>query len=125
MNQKISWPSLFVALGIALGALGAHGLKPHLTVPQMDSFKTAVLYHLLMGVVLWAWENFKQEKGKNIFYKLLFTGATLFSFSIYLLVLLPVFTPLKSASFLGPITPIGGLIMISAWVYLGFKKLNQ
>ena len=122
MLQKISWPALYVALGIALGALGAHGLKPHLSESQMDSYKTAVIYHLLMGVVLWGWQNFKQEKGKDIFYKWLFIGSVLFSFSIYLLVLLPVFTPITSVNFLGPITPIGGLIMISAWVYLGIKK---
>ena len=42
------------ALGVALGAFGAHGLKQILTPQLLETYKTGILYHLIHSVVLLA-----------------------------------------------------------------------
>ncbi len=42
------------ALGVALGAFGAHGLKAILSPELLETYKTGVLYHLIHSVVLLA-----------------------------------------------------------------------
>jgi uncharacterized membrane protein YgdD (TMEM256/DUF423 family) len=108
------------ALAVALGAFGAHGLKPHLDAYQLDIYNKAVLYHfihtlaLLTCVVLFAIDP--AAKGLNAAGYCFITGITLFSGSLYLLATRHL-TGLP-ANILGPITPIGGLFFIAGWVML-------
>lgn len=118
------WVALWVAAGIAAGALGAHALKPLLNAEALESFKTAVFYHLLQGVALFALLPLEQYKIKLLWpFRLIFGGAVLFSTSIYLLVLDQLIG--VSLNWLGPITPLGGLGMIGGWLWLGFALLRR
>ena len=110
----------FAATAVALGALGAHALKEILTTSQLQSFETGVRYQFLhaLAILLLALnaEKFNHQLKRSL--TLMTTGICFFSFSIYLLSLQK--TLGISLYFLGPITPIGGLLLISAWIMLFF-----
>lgn len=106
-----------LALAVAFGAFGAHGLAKRVGPEQLAVWKTATDYHtyaalglLLMGVML---RLFPESSGFSYAAVLLVVGATLFSGSLYLLVL-------TGQRWLGPITPLGGLTMMAAWLYFAW-----
>ncbi|MFK7895344.1 MAG: DUF423 domain-containing protein [Myxococcota bacterium] len=100
-------------LAVVAGAFGAHGLKARVTPDQLASWATAAQYHLLHSVLLLALALFASYAGRDIKIpgSLLTAGMVLFSGSIYLLVL-------TKMRWLGPITPIGGLLLILGWLSL-------
>ena len=115
--------SFLGASGVALGALGAHALNPQLTQRGMlENWRTAVLYQLfhattLLGVsALYNQADASSEARLLRAGQLLAVGTTLFSGSIYMLCF-----SLGPKKIVGPTTPIGGLIMLSGWVMLGFS----
>lgn len=106
--------SVFLALAVAIGAFGAHGLKSHISDEMLQIYKTGVEYHfyhalglLLVGVlaVVMPSVSFKWTA------ILLSAGIILFSGSLYLLAI----TGIKA---LGAITPLGGLSFIAGWIML-------
>jgi len=124
MTKKSTLLFLF-ALAIFLGAFGAHGLKNLVSTEKVESYKTAVLYHFLMcaGLMVVRFSNSFGASHLSAF-RLVFFGALLFSGSIYLLVFNSIFDfPINAI--LGPITPIGGVLMITGWIHLGWLYLKQ
>jgi len=109
----ISIASLCGLLAVLAGAFGAHGLKGRLTVEQIASWSTASQYHLLHSVVLLALALFASQSGRDIRWpgSLFLAGTVLFSGSIYLLLL-------TGQKWLGPVTPVGGLLLIAGWASL-------
>ena len=111
----------FAVTAVALGALGAHALKEILTENQLHSFETGVRYQFFhaLAILFLALntEKFNPKLNRSLY--LMTTGICCFSFSIYLLSLQDILG--FSLSFLGPITPIGGLLLISAWIMLFFS----
>jgi uncharacterized membrane protein YgdD (TMEM256/DUF423 family) len=101
------------ALAVALGALGAHALKDVLEATSLASYKTAVLYHLLHSIALLA---LTRGDYKRITAQLWLWGILLFSGSIYLLATDELLG--MTLSFLGPITPVGGVLLIGGWLSL-------
>lgn len=126
MNKKIVLTGLiFGIFAIILGAFGAHGLKQFLTTEQLSSFETGVKYlmfHALFLLFL-ASTNFILENDKKPVYYFTLFGTLFFSGSIFLLTTKGV-TGIDF-KFLGPITPIGGLLLIIAWFWLFIKILNK
>lgn len=128
MERKILLTAtLFGFTAIVLGAFGAHAIKSVLNEDQLISFETGVRYQfyhalflLFLGNTNWVTEKTK----KIIFYMVLF-GILFFSGSIYLLATNDLF--LINVKFLGPVTPIGGLLLILAWgmLFLNFFKQNR
>jgi len=115
---------ILIGTGIILGALGAHALKDTLTVARLASFKTAVLYQLLMGLgilLLCSLRRFFLEPRLKWSLKLISTGCLLFSGSIYALVYLGTVEAEAGKAFLGPLTPVGGLLLILGWFLLVFS----
>jgi len=116
------WGFLFGLSAVILGALGAHALKPLLTEVQLDSFATGVrfqVYHALLLIILSQIPSF----ATRTILILLVLGTLLFSVSIYLLNVQEILG-LGNLSFLGPITPIGGLLLITAWLLLMIKAFK-
>jgi len=106
--------SILLALAVAIGAFGAHGLKAHLSEAMLQTWKTGVEYHfyhalglLLIGVLSVSMPS-NLLNWSAIF---LFAGIALFSGSLYVLAL----TGIK---WIGAITPLGGLSFIAGWVLL-------
>jgi uncharacterized membrane protein YgdD (TMEM256/DUF423 family) len=118
MEKKILILGLiFGLLSIVLGAFGAHALKKVLSQESLDSFETGVryqMYHALF-LLLIANTTFLSVKEKSILFYLVLVGVLFFSGSIYLLTTSAI-TGIKT-KILGPITPIGGAILIVSWGY--------
>lgn len=117
MENKIQLiGSLFVLFGVVLGALASHALKDVLEPSAISSFEVGVRYMLYHGLALLILSFLKYPKPifqKAVFY-LIALGVLLFSGSIFLLsfkTILPF-----NVRFLGPVTPIGGTLLISAWL---------
>ena len=124
-DKFIKFAIFFTVTAVALGALGAHALKEVLTESQLHSFETGVRYQLFHALALLVLalnaEKFNQHLKKSLV--LMTAGICCFSFSIYLLSIQEAVG--ISLSFLGPITPIGGLLLISAWLVLFFSIKKQ
>ena len=127
MDKKIfSAAGFFGMTAIILGAFGAHALKKVLTVEQLVTFETGVkyqIYHALFLLFLGLSGVLLMDKTKKRLYWLVVLGVILFSGSIYLLTTKNV-TGIDF-KFLGPITPIGGMLLITAWGILLVKVLNK
>lgn len=120
MNKRLAFAFFYLALAIALGALGAHGLKPKLNTEDLDIFKTGVLYHLVIALVLLA-KGEMLKKSENI---LLTTGSIFFSFSLYAIAGIKAMQA-EIPGGVGIITPIGGLLMILAILLVAFRFLQN
>ena len=109
----ITTAAAFGALAVMAGAFGAHGLKDRLAAEQLASWSTASQYHLLHSIVLMALALYAMQSGREIRLpgSLFVAGTTLFSGSIYLLLL-------TDQKWLGPVTPLGGLLLIAGWLSL-------
>jgi len=117
-----------MAMAVVLGALGAHALEQLISPEQLDSFKTGVRYqawHSLALIVLgFSGNQLLGKKSLKVLTVLFLGGIILFSISIYLLNTRDLLGIESWKSFLGPITPIGGLLLISGWVFLGFQAIR-
>lgn len=117
---------IFILLGIITGAFGAHTLENHLNNQQLESLQTGVQYQIYQGLALII-IGFNIEKIKNakIIYLGLLIGTILFSGSIYFLALDDLFE--SNFSFLWPLTPIGGSLLIITWslFVIQFIKLKN
>jgi len=110
--------ALYGALAIILGAFGAHALKKIFNPEQIKSFETGVkyqMYHALLLVFIGFNLPLKTTLEQVMVYFLI-AGVFLFSFSIYGLCLSS--AKGKKLKFLGPITPLGGLLLVLGWVLL-------
>lgn len=111
------------------GAFGAHALKEVLSPEHLASFNTGVRYQMIHAVVLIGLFllGIKFEmKQFRIAAQLIFWGVILFSVSIYLLTLKNIIG-VEALKFAGPITPIGGLLIITGWLFmvLGAMKVKK
>lgn len=126
MDKKtISTAAILGMIAIILGAFGAHALKKVLSIEQLATFETGVryqMYHALFLLFIGLIPNLT-VKAKNTIYNLVLSGVILFSGSIYLLATNDL-TPIDFR-FIGPVTPIGGLLLISAWTVLLFQALRK
>lgn len=115
MNKLITVTgSVIIALAIILGAFGAHALKERLDVAQLASFETGVRYAMYHGLAFLSLGLAADRLPKLTWvYRLLLGGVILFSGSIFFLSMQSILG--VELKFLGPITPIGGLLMIIGW----------
>lgn len=118
MNNRI-WmivAAVLLALAVGIGAFGAHGLQPTLEANgRMDTFETAVKYHFYhaLGLLIFAiWKQLQPPvKHLNLSYLLLMIGILIFSGSLYVL-------SITGITWLGAITPLGGVAFIAGWLNL-------
>ena len=116
MNQFTLLSAAFLGMtAIILGAFGAHALKKTLNKKQLKNFETGVKYqmhHALVLLILGFQLEFNQQIESYIVYCFI-SGIILFSFSIYGLVISSAKN--KKMRFLGPITPLGGVLLTLGW----------
>ncbi|WP_422857872.1 DUF423 domain-containing protein [Flagellimonas sp. S174] len=117
-------------IGILLGAFGAHGLERITDYEGLDSFETGVryqMYHAFFFLFLGVWDRLS-GKSAVILYRLTLTGVILFSASIYVLVIGKALS--FDLKYLGPVTPVGGILLIFSWIFLAYcistkKRINN
>ncbi|MEZ4398487.1 MAG: DUF423 domain-containing protein [Kofleriaceae bacterium] len=120
-----SWQRLFatgaalVALAIAAGAFGAHGLRDRLSAERLAVFETGARYHMYgaLGVLLLA---LAVERGVVDARPgwLLVVGTAIFAGTLYALAV-------TGVKVLGAVTPLGGLCMIAAWAWVVVATLRR
>ncbi len=129
MNRTIFLTGIgFGVLAVVLGAFGAHGLEKWIDAEAINTFETGVryqMYHAFFLLILGGMAKMPRRSKKWVYY-LIVVGTILFSFSIYLLAT----NGLTGFDFraLGFLTPIGGTLLISGWLvlgYHGFKHFDQ
>ena len=125
-NNFILWASALMAIAVCFGALGAHALKKVLTADSLAAWETGVRYQLIHGLailIIASGNHLFESKRIALVLKLFIAGIILFSGSIYLLSTQSLSG--LSVSWLGPMTPIGGLLMISGWIMLFLQMLKS
>jgi uncharacterized membrane protein YgdD (TMEM256/DUF423 family) len=113
--MSILFPRIAAALcflAVALGAFGAHWLKPTLEAHGLtDVWNKAVLYHFIHAIALFVLALYgTTNRGA---WWLLFTGIIIFSGSLYVMALIP-----QARNWLGAVTPLGGLCFLAGWAWL-------
>lgn len=114
--------ALLCALGVISGAFGAHALKGKLSTDMMAVYQTAVQYHFIHALGLLAIGLAAAQFGNNTWFAAsgitMLIGIIIFSGSLYML-------SLSGIRWLGAITPIGGLGLITAWGLLAIGLLKS
>ena len=108
--------SINAALAVIFGAFGAHALKARVSPDMLNAYQVGSHYHfyhalgmLIVGLLAMHLNN--SEGALRLSGYLMLAGVVLFSGSLYLLAA-------TGVTWLGAITPIGGLAFIAAWVVL-------
>jgi uncharacterized membrane protein YgdD (TMEM256/DUF423 family) len=114
-KRYVIFGSILFCISIIFGAFGAHALKEIIPTDKLNSFEVGVRYQMFqaLAILLFSINSKSFHFNINRILFLMAIGTILFSFSIYLLALSSLFP--FSFKFLGPITPIGGLILIISW----------
>jgi len=126
MERKITLTAaIFGLVAIVLGAFGAHALKKVLTPSDLISFETGVRYQLVHALFLLyiGMTPLLEEGQKKEIFKLSTFGVIFFSGSIYLLAT----QSLTGITFspIGWVTPLGGALLISAWIVLFIRVYKK
>jgi len=122
MNWNLTG-AILMALGVALGAFGAHGLRGRLDAYSMSVYEKAVFYQFIhsLGLLIVSYlpktGTFSMSAASTVC-ALLLAGIVLFSGSLYVLAV-------TGRTWLGAITPIGGLSFIAAWVMLAWYSMRR
>lgn len=117
--------ALYGLLAVLFGAFGAHALKKSFTNDQLKSFETGVtyqMYHAILLVVLGFNLGFTTPLETYMAYSFI-GGVFLFSFSIYGLNISA--SKGKKATWLGPVTPLGGLLLLCGWGLLFYSFISH
>jgi uncharacterized membrane protein YgdD (TMEM256/DUF423 family) len=126
MNKKIAaFGAVLGMTAIIIGAFGAHSLKKYLNIEQLSTFETGVkyqMYHALFLLLVGTSNLVSDVSKKRIFY-LVLVGIVLFSGSIYALSTMSI-TNIDFKA-IGLATPIGGALLIGAWIVLFFQILQK
>ncbi|WP_028669165.1 DUF423 domain-containing protein [Saccharospirillum impatiens] len=113
--------ALLAGLSVALGAFGSHALETMVTPERLQTWGTAVHYHMIHSIaLLWLglYLHHYPRRGVMVSAGLILAGTLVFSGSLYALVLLNI-------PVLGAITPIGGLLLISGWFTLAWYLIRK
>ncbi len=115
--------SLMGAAGVALGAVGAHSLRPYLTDVAFNSYETGVRYLFIHTLLLAAIALHGRDDRFMWTFRLIATGTLMFSGSIFVLSTRALHG-VAAVSVLGPVTPLGGLLLIAGWLALALESRN-
>ena len=113
-------------LAVALGAFGAHGLKPYLNEYQIMIFEKGVnyqFYHALAAILACVLFEFKKQQMLLMAATLFIFGIVFFSGSLYLLATADMTGFPKNVA--GPMTPAGGLAFLAGWAVLVISTLKN
>ncbi len=115
--------AIALALGVILGAFGAHGLRGRLDAYLMSIYEKAVFYHFVHGlgiliVSLLPKAGALSQSGAQWVCGLLLAGILIFSGSLYALAI-------TGQRVLGAITPFGGVSFIAGWCVLAWMLIRK
>jgi uncharacterized membrane protein YgdD (TMEM256/DUF423 family) len=105
--------AVLAAIGVALGAFGAHFLKALLPPEALGWWQTAAQYQMwhAIGLVAIGAAPVARTRGPAM---MLAAGTAIFSGSLYAMAL-------SDVRWLGAVTPVGGVLMIAGWAWLAWR----
>ena len=118
MLNWIGIAAINMAIAVALGAFGAHGLENIVSAQQLEWWHTATLYlfiHALGLLVVGLLIRLKYTTQATAW--LLQIGIIIFAGSLYVMTL-------GAPRWFGAITPIGGVLMIVGWLWLAISTFR-
>jgi len=120
-KEKI-FGTLFVLISVTFGAVNTHYLKSILPKIDIDSIDVSLRYMMYHGLGLLIISILPIKKKRYII-NLIIVGTLLFSLSIWILS----FQSISNSNFgwLGPLTPIGGLLLIGGWIILLYSFIRE
>ncbi len=114
-KQTLIAGALLGALGVALGAFGAHAFKSTLiTNNSLETYELAVryqFYHAFALLIIGLLMDKNDSKALRSSSTCMLAGVILFSGSLYALAF-------KTGKMVAFVTPIGGVFFIAGWVLL-------
>jgi len=119
--------AVFGGISVIMGAMGAHALKAVLEPEALQSYLTGARYNMYHAIALLAIAGniqYLNPKWLKLSVNLITVGTILFSGSIYLLSTSSI-TGIEMSKVLGPITPIGGLLLILGWFSIILAAIKQ
>ena len=125
-NRLQSFAAALGAIGVIVGAFGAHFLKARLTDGHLETIKTGVLYlfiHTLATLLVCALSKHNPNRALKASGLAFMIGTVMFSGSLFV-----IGTASLSGfpvSMIGFITPLGGLTYILGWILLIFSPKNK
>jgi uncharacterized membrane protein YgdD (TMEM256/DUF423 family) len=121
MKLFILLGSLNAFIAVALGAFGAHGLEGKISERMLEVWKTGVTYHMFhaLGLLVIAMLIGKFPNVASFTWSgwMMLIGIILFSGSLYAL-------STTGIKFFGPITPLGGLAFLLAWIFVAVGAIK-
>ncbi|MFQ5561232.1 MAG: DUF423 domain-containing protein [Nitrospinota bacterium] len=115
MNMYFGVASLFAFSSVALGAFGAHMVKPHISITAMTTYQTGIKYLMFNSMALFVCafglHTCSQEKRFRKAFHLFVYGGVIFSGSLF-------FIAISGVRPVGMITPVGGVIQLYGWIVL-------
>lgn len=117
--------ALLGACSVGLGAFGAHSLKEMVPDDALNIFETAVRYQFyhVFALMFTGWLFSRNENRMRWAGRFFIFGIVLFSGSLYGLTFIQGFH-LSGFSWVGPITPIGGLCFIIGWILMAIALIK-
>jgi len=127
MNRRIILTaSLFGCIAVIFGAFGAHSLKNVLSADAMAIWTKGIeyqFYHTFALLFLSTFARFRTKLVDFSFY-CFSIGTLLFSGSLYLLATRDILH-LSFVNIIGPVTPLGGLLLVAGWILLFLAALKN
>ncbi len=122
MQRFLFMGALSGFLAVAFGAFAAHGLSDKLSPHMLAVFKTGAEYQLSQALILVVVSllstKYHQSKALKISAWAFVFGLLVFPFSLYALAL-------TGITWLGAITPLGGLGFLVGWAFLAVFAFQQ
>jgi uncharacterized membrane protein YgdD (TMEM256/DUF423 family) len=118
MTRWAAVAAVLLALGVAIGAFGAHGLRGRIDEYSMNIYERAVMYHFIHALGLLFVSTLQPNTCVKWSAWLMLAGIVLFSGSLYVLAI-------TGVRILGAITPFGGVAFIAAWIVLAVSSLRR
>lgn len=114
-SRALATGSFMMALAVAMGAFGAHGLKPHLTEKAMQTYVTGQEYLVIGAISLLAlgvMDTLRPTASFRILAWTMGVGTGIFTGTLIMI-------SLAGIRWMGAITPIGGALLIGSWIATG------
>ena len=122
MKKAKIFGTLFVLISVTFGALNTHYLKsilPKIAIDSIDVSLRYMMYHGLGLLII----SILPIKEKRYIINLFIVGTLLFSLSILILSFQSISK--SNLGWLGPLTPVGGLLLIGGWIILLYSFIRE